>query len=102
VLGSLAYTISETDAAPGESASTPGQIVLNVLNTAPDPAADDTVAETYQDVLFQGAASVIATDELGGGRGSEPGLINGQTNAPGQCDAWRGQPVERHPACLGA
>ncbi|MBE1291345.1 MAG: hypothetical protein GJ677_02535 [Rhodobacteraceae bacterium] len=54
-------------------------ISLDTLN----PSANDNTGQTYEGFLFQGVASVIETDELGGGRGAEPGLVNGQTTDPG-------------------
>lgn len=64
----------EPFADPVESA-----IPLDTLN----PLAGDSTAEPYEGFLFQGAASVIESDELGGGRGDEAGLINGQTTPLG-------------------
>ena len=103
VLGTLTYSVSDG------SLSDSGQVVFNYVDEAApvatttlldfepfadaiesaipldtlNPAADDTVGEPYDGFLFQGAASVIETDELGGGRGSEVGLINGQTTPSG-------------------
>jgi VCBS repeat-containing protein len=112
VAGLLEYTVSETNLATGASASTTGQIAINFINeesTTPpvatqrvldfepfadaiesaipldtlNPLSGDATGEAYEGFLFQGAASVIETNELGGGRGSEVGLINGQTTSSG-------------------
>ncbi len=105
VLGILTYSVSDG------SLSAEGQVVINYTNepaTPPgpeqqvldfepfadaiesaipldtlNPLAGDSVGETYDGFLFQGAASVIETDELGGGRGSSAGIINGQTTSSG-------------------
>ncbi|UWQ93542.1 tandem-95 repeat protein (plasmid) [Rhodobacteraceae bacterium M382] len=57
-------------------------IVLDTLN----PNGGDDVGEPYEGFRFQGAASVIETDELGGGgrgSGGTPGIASGQTTPGG-------------------